>query len=229
MHTLYVAAHGTVVALGAYAADLQGQAEIAQRRRQPTAERPTALEITAAQGMIARFDGFEHLAAAAYLSAPSSSTNPGQAATPTRRLETALAAWEVQAHRTLAARPDPADLVRVARVQALITNTTSILTEAAATKGHIDVDVIQRLAPSLEASQIAWNRMAKRWRELTSPASRIDPALVGAASEVRAAIAVAATNRAGWATPDQLANRLDLPHTAKTLHLSMVASVEIAY
>ena len=229
MHTLYVAAHGTVVALGAYAADLQGQAETAQRRRQPVAERPTALEVTAAQGMIARFDGFEHLAAAAYLAEPPSSTNPAQTAKPTKRLETALAAWEVQAHRTLAASPDPADLVRVARVQALITSTTSILTEAAAQKGHIDVDVIQRLAPALEASQIAWNRMAKRWGELTSPASRTDPALVGAASEVRAAIAAAATNQAGWATPDQLASRLDLPNIVKTLHLSMVASVEIAY
>jgi hypothetical protein len=230
MHTLYVAAHGTVVALGAYAADLQAQAETAKRQRQPIAERPTALEITAAQGMIARFDGFEHLAAAAYLvGEPPSSTNPGQAATPTKRLQTALAAWEVQAHRTLAARPDPADLVRVARVQALITSTTSILTEAAAQKGHIDVDVLQRLAPSLEASQIAWNRMAKRWRELTSPASRIDPALVGAASEVRAAIAATATNQAGWATLGQLASRLDLPNIVKTLHLSMVASVEIAY
>jgi hypothetical protein len=170
MHTLYVAAHGTVVALGAYAADLQGQVETAKRRRQPIAERPTALEISAAQGMIARFDGFEHLAAAAYLARATSpsSMNPGQAATPTKRLETALATWEVQAHRTLAASPDPADMVRVARVQALITSTTSILTEAAAQKGHIDVDLIQRLSPSLEASQMAWNRMAKRWGELTS-------------------------------------------------------------
>jgi hypothetical protein len=137
MHTLYVAAYGTVVALGAYAADLQGEGETAGRRRQPIAERPTALEVSAARGMIARFDGFERLAAAAYLvgEPPPSSMNPWQAATPTKRLETALAAWEVQAHRTLAARPDPADLVRVARVQALITSTTSILTEAAARKG----------------------------------------------------------------------------------------------
>ena len=65
--------------------------------------------------------------------------------------------------------------------------------------------------------------------ELTSAASRTDPALVTAASEVRAAIAAAATNQAGWATPDQLVNRLDLPNIAKTLHLSMVASAEIAY
>jgi hypothetical protein len=42
-----------------------------------------------------------------------SSMNPGQAATTTKRLETALATWEVQAHRTLAA-----SMVRVARVQA---------------------------------------------------------------------------------------------------------------
>jgi len=53
MHTLYVAAHGTVVALGGYATGLQRQLETAKRRRQPIAERPTALEISAAQGMIA--------------------------------------------------------------------------------------------------------------------------------------------------------------------------------
>jgi hypothetical protein len=57
MHTLYVAAHGTAVALGAYVADLQHRLKVATRRRQPMAERPTALEITASQGVIARFDG----------------------------------------------------------------------------------------------------------------------------------------------------------------------------
>jgi hypothetical protein len=150
-------------------------------------------------------------------------------AAPATRLETALAAWEVQAHRTLANNPDPADLVRVARVQALITSTTNVLTEAAARKGHIDNDSMQRLAPALEANQVAWSRAAKRWGELTNPASRTDPTLVGAASEVRGAIAAAATNPTGWATPDQLASRLDLPNTVKTFHLSMVASVDIAY
>jgi hypothetical protein len=57
------------------------------------------------------------------------------------RLEKALAGGEVQAHGTLVANPDPADLVRVARMQALIASTTRILTEAAARKGHIDGDV----------------------------------------------------------------------------------------
>jgi hypothetical protein len=230
MHTLYVAAHGTVVALSAHVTELQHQLEAAGRRRQPLAERPTALEMTAAQGMIARFDGFEQLAGAYLFGLPPTSANPEQLrqAAPAIRLETALAAWEVQAHRTLANHPDPADLVRVARVQALITSTTSVLTEAT-TKGHIDNDVMQRLAPALEANQVAWSRAAKRWGELTNPASRTDPALVGAAGEVRAAIAAAATNPTGWATPDQLASRLNLPDAVKTLHLSMVASVDIAY
>jgi hypothetical protein len=159
---------------------------------------------------------------------PRSLTSPVEVATPTQRLETALAAWEVQAHRTLAANPDPADLVRVARVQALITSTTSVLTEAAARKGHIDGDLLHRLAPALEADQVAWSRFAKRWGELTSPASRTDPALVEAASEVRAAIAATATTQTGWATPE-LASCLNLPDAVKALHLSMVAAVDVAY
>jgi hypothetical protein len=87
--------------------------------------------------MLTRFDGFEQLAAG-YMAATSENFDQMKAATPGTRLAMALAAWEVQAHRTLAANPDPAHLVRVARVQALITSTASILTEAAVRKGQID-------------------------------------------------------------------------------------------
>jgi hypothetical protein len=176
MHTLYVAAHGTGVALGGHVTDLQHRLAAGQRRRQPLAERPTLLEITAAQGMIARFDGFEQLAGGYLFGLPAASANPDRVrqAAPAARLETALAGWEVQAHRTLANNPDPADLVRVGRVQALITSTTSVLTGATARKGHIDNDIMQRLAPALEANQVAWSRAAKRWGELTNPASRTD-------------------------------------------------------
>ena len=231
MHTLYVAAHGTAVALGGYVTELQHRLEVGTRRRQPMAERPTTLEITEAQGMIARFSGFEQLAAANVFGQPIPSADPGQrrAVAPATRLETALAAWEVQAHRTLAASPDPADLVRIARVQALITSATGVITEAAARRGHLDDDVMQRLGPALEASQVAWSRSAKRWGELTNPASRTDPALVGAASELRSAIAAAASNQGGWATPDQLATRVNVPATVRSLHLSMVASIDIAH
>jgi hypothetical protein len=231
MHTLYVAAHGTAVALGAYVAELQHRLEVGTRRRQSMAERPTTLEITEAQGMIARFSGFEQLAAAYMFGQPPPSADPGQpkAAAAATRLETALAAWEVQAHRTLAGNPDPADLVRIARVQALIISTTSVISEAAAARGHLDEDVMQRLGPALEAGQVAWSRAARRWGELTNPASRTDPALAGAASELRSAIRAAATNQGGWATPDQLATRVNLPAAVRSLHLSIVASIHIAY
>ena len=106
MHTLYVAAHGTAVALGGYVTELQHRLEVGTRRRQPMAERPTTLEITEAQGMIARFSGFEQLAAAHMFGQPlrprtlaSESGGTGHAA------GNSLAAWEVQAHRTPAANP----------------------------------------------------------------------------------------------------------------------------
>ena len=41
---------------------------------------------------------------------------------------------------------------------------------------HIDVDVIQRLAPSLETSQMAWSRMAMRWGELTTSETEVSAA-----------------------------------------------------
>ena len=170
MHMLYVAAHATTVALSGYVADLQRRLEVGARRRQPLAERPTALDITEAQGMIARFDGFEQLAAAYLAGQPPTAGNPAEVsgAAPAKRLETALGAWQVQVHRTLAATADPADLVRVARVQALISSTTGIITEAAARNGAIDPDIVDRLAPALESNQVAWSRAAKRWGELTS-------------------------------------------------------------
>jgi hypothetical protein len=70
----------------------------------------------------------------------------------------------------------------VARVQALIaTTTTVVVSEAAARRGEIDAGVVERLTPALENAQLAWSRSARRWAELTTPASRTDPALVEAA------------------------------------------------
>ena len=189
------------------------------------------LEVESAGGMIARFDAIEQLAAGSLAARRINAAD--QPATgrrrPAMRLEAALAAWEIQAHRTLANQPDPADLVRVARVQALIATTTVVVSEAAARRGEIDAGVIDRLTPALENAQLAWSRSARRWAELTTPASRTDPALVEAAGQLRAAIRAAVANQTGWATPDQIAGRIDLPATAMTLHRSMVAGVELAY
>ena len=164
LHALYVAAHATVVALTGYQRDLQHRLAVGARRRQPLVERPTALEVESARGMIARFDAIEQLAAGSLAARRINAAD--QPATgrprPAMRLEAALAAWEIQAHRTLANQPDPADLVRVARVQALIATTTVVVSEAAARRGEIDAGVIDRLTPALENAQLAWSRSARR-------------------------------------------------------------------
>ena len=103
-----------------------------------------------------------------------------------------------------------------------------MVSEAAARRGEIDAGLIDRLTPALENAQLAWSRSARRWAELTTAASRTDPALVEAASELRAAIRAAVATQTGWATRDQIAGRIDLPATVMTLQRSMVASVELA-
>jgi integrase len=57
----------------------------------------------------------------------------------------------------------------------------------------------------------------------------IDPALVEAAGELRAAIGAAVATQTGWATPEQIAGRIDLLATVTTLHGSLVAGVGLAY
>jgi hypothetical protein len=225
LHVLYVAAHATALALTGYQRDLQHRREVGARRRQPLVERPTPLEVESAGGLIARFDAIEQLAAgsmaAQWLNAADQPVTGRRRSA--MRLEAALAAWEIQTHRTLANQPDPADLVRVARVQALIVTTTVVVSEAAARRGEIDAGVSDRPIPALENAQLAWSRSARRWAELTTPASRTDPALVEAASQLRPAIGATVANQTGWATPEQIASRIDLPTTAMTLHHSMGA------
>src|SRR5215203_5759412 len=83
--------------------------------------------------------------------------------------------------------------------------------------------------PLLDETHVAWSQMARRWAELTSPESRVDPLLVRAASQVRATVAATASNPTGWATPDEIAGRVDLPRTMNALHLNMVSTVDVAH
>jgi len=88
--------------------------------------------------------------------------------------------------------------------------------------------VAGRLTPALKNAEVAWSRSARRWAELTTQAGRTDPALVEAAGQLRAAIRAAVANQTGWATPDEIAGRIDLPATVMTLRRRLVAGVELA-
>jgi hypothetical protein len=89
--------------------------------------------------MIAWFDAIEQFTAGSLAARRSATAN--QPATGRRsqatRLEVGVAVWEIQAHRTLANDPDAADLVRVARVEALIAATTVVVGEAGARRGEM--------------------------------------------------------------------------------------------
>jgi hypothetical protein len=133
MHTLYVGAHGTAVALEEYANDLRDRRQTDTRRRRPVGLRPTVREIQAAEAMLSRFEVFEQLATGYVAAHPVTASVLGEVRpTPQpSRLQSALTAWDIQVHRTLITDPDAADLVRIGRIQALIASATAVVTEAA--------------------------------------------------------------------------------------------------
>ena len=106
----------------------------------PFIERPTVLEVESARGMIARFDAIEQFAAGSTGAQRINGADPAG-----NRSESA---GHPSGSRTgclgdpgppdLANQPDPADLVRVARVQALIATSAVVASEAAARRGEID-------------------------------------------------------------------------------------------
>ena len=147
----------------------------------------------------------------------------------TDRLASALAVWDIQGHRSLAAHPSPPNLTCVARVQALIATASGVVAEAATQLGLVEPAASERFATLVDASQIAWTRAANRWSELIDPAARTDPKLLGAASEVRAALAAAAHDQLGWAAAEVIAARLNVPTAVVQLQLATAAAVDMAH
>src|SRR5215207_777200 len=162
MHTLYVAAHGTALAITEHTKDLHDQLQIDIRRRRPVAQRPSTHEIKAAQALSIRFGVFEQLVGGYVAVHPVGPAVLGEIRPipPASRLQSVLASWDIQVHRTLVANPDAADLVRVSRIQALIASATAVVNEAAASQGIVDRQVVQRAIPFLDDTQLAWSKVA---------------------------------------------------------------------
>ena len=181
MHILYVAAHGVTVALAEHAAMITQQLRRDSLRKTPAPVRPDPGEPDAARAMISRLDFFEQIAGHHLFG--STSQLPGEADGPlvsvTDRLTSALAIWDIQAHRSLAAQPSPANLACVARVQALIATTSSVVAEAAEQTSSIDRAAAGRSTTLADTSQLTWTRAADRWSELIDPAGRTDPKFAG--------------------------------------------------
>jgi hypothetical protein len=147
----------------------------------------------------------------------------------TERLQQALIGWDIQAHRTLAAIPTPANLLLASRTQAGIATAAAAILHAGASTGHVDTHAYEyRLAPTLDATQQGWTHVATRWAEMTTPASRTDLDLVHAAGELRAAVREVAHDKTTWARPEVMAGRVDLGEAAEYLQQALSTAVDVA-
>jgi hypothetical protein len=224
MHTLYVGAHSVSVAAQQHVADV----ELATTRGMSSRE---SRAVPRGQDAINRLAAFEQLADA-YVGTQFARAAQGEhvhGPNGTERLQQALIGWDIQAHRTLAAAPTPANLLLTSRTQAGIATAAAAILHAGANTGNIDTHAYEhRLAPTLDATQQAWTHVATRWAEMTTPASRTDLDLVHAAGELRAAVREVAHDKTTWARPEVMAGRVDLGEAAQDLQQALSTAVDLA-
>ncbi len=225
VHTLYVASHGVNVSLGRDIRAFEGV--LAKKEVLPQGESLAASRIARERVAV-----FEQLAGS-YVSRTYPDALRGEHRPPPSgsRLGQALACLDVQVHRTLVRDPSGAGLLVTAQSRSLIMMAGQALLDAAAQTGVIEPDQYRsRLAPALEEAQTAWAGMATTWRDLTPPsARRLTPDFTTAAAEARAAILEIIHHRATLATPQVLAERVDLASTARTIQDAISAGLDQAH
>lgn len=231
MHALYVSAHAVSVSLHAHGRDLYEDAR-AQGRLVQLAVARSPYAIPPTTEWIGRFTACEN-AGLAYLHGSSGRLSDGlagEAGWPRDdrdRLGRALAGWDIQAHRSILADPSAAHLLLVTRTQALIAGAGLVLVEAAGRSGIVEPS--DRLISALAEVGRTWSNLASRWNDLVMPDARIDPPLIRAAAEVRAAFRELTHDTTKIATPDVIALRPTLePATQATLRAFETAA-ELAH
>ncbi|WP_158607498.1 hypothetical protein [Flexivirga caeni] len=222
MHTLYVAAHGVGVAVQQHIQDTEDR----------FGSKPSLINraITRGRDAAAQLVAFEQLAGA-HVGTRFAQVMRGEHrhAVGAGRLHQAMAAWDVQAHRAIAAAPTATHLHLVARTQAFLSAATAHLLDAAVQSQHLETGSFQQqLRPALESTHTSWSLIARRCEQLADRRDRPDATLVRAAGELRAAITEVGYDKTAWASPSTIASRVDLDDTVATLHQGIAAAVEAA-
>lgn len=172
LQTLYVATHAVGVTLDAFRDESASPSGPGHGRGRP------------AYGWKSRVESFErYLHAELEGPAKSGPMRLGSDDT-TNRLEVALASWEAEAGRVLAAEPGPRTVGLIAHVQSLVVEMAgSVLA------GTDDSDLVHphRIERISSASQEAWRRLGHRWFDLAEHTDRPDEAIVVVGREVRTA------------------------------------------
>ena len=223
MHVVYVSAHSVGVALNPYIADLQ-------RRTDARQSIPRGDSLTRARDTRERIGAIERLAGVALKDRwPSALAGEHRDQAWPGRLEQALARWDLQAHRTLAAPPTVSNLAVIARLQQNIAVATAIISAAGANQGKLDPATVARIRPTLAELDRTWDALGNDLDALQGRQRRRDDKLVLAGGEVRAALHEITHDRTGLATPDVMSDRVDLQVAAQQLHQSLTAAVDLAH
>ncbi|RYV50273.1 hypothetical protein [Pengzhenrongella frigida] len=224
MHVVYVASHGVGQALDNYNRDLRRVLD-AKHRVEPgqSAEQ--------SRDLLVRVGTAEQLAAS-YLSGRWPAALTGQHLDPVEpgRLERAVARWDVQARRTLAASPTATDVLFTVKVERDLTVTGARIFTAAAHLGAIDADQhANRLQPALGSLDDAWAQLGVDLQQIAGRARRIDPDLLHAGAELRASLREITADLGGHAGPETMAQRVDLRAASREVQRGLVAAVDFGY
>lgn len=227
VHTLYVATHATTIAVRAQAA----QYDYDSRRRGGRARPPRPAELRFVAALADRLTAFEELAGRYVTSHPVTMAALGEvrAEQPLGRLASALQHWDAQVHRTFVTVVDLPDVVRVARVNAMVAAATGSLAEAAAELGVADPPAAARLTAAASSVEVVWTQLAEVTGHFVGPDARTDPLLIRAAAETRAAVRDVACGPLGFKQPRQLPDPGNLLRTVQSLQQSLASSIDVAY
>lgn len=226
MHGLYVTAHAVGVALYDVGRHQYVRTRRAGRYNPDHSASPYA--IAPVTEWVHRMNVCEVLAQR-YLGRGFAAAMAGEALAPIEndhRLAQALARWDIEVHRTLAGEAWTPNMVLVSRTQGLIAAATSVLLQAERGTGQADG---ARLPSLVEDSARAWNDLATRWGDLTRPDARLNPGLLAAAGEVRAAYRELTHDNTVMASIDNIALRPGFADGLKESLRAQDAGLEIAH
>ncbi|NMM24510.1 MAG: hypothetical protein HHJ11_13660 [Phycicoccus sp.] len=224
MHVVYVASHGVGQALWQYNRDMRRVLDAKHRLDE-------GQSADQSHNLLVRVGAAEHLAAS-YLQSRWPAGLTGQHREPVEpgRLELAVAHWDVQARRTLAASPAAANVLFTVMVERDLTVTGARILAAAAQVGAVEPDQhAQRLGPALGLLDEAWARLGGDLAQITGRARRIDPDLLGSGAELRASLREITADLGGHAAPTSMAHRADLGVASLEVHRGLVAAVDLGY
>lgn len=227
VHVLYVSTHATTLAVR-----LQlDQQHHKMRRHKSSPGRPRPADLRALGTLVDRLTTFEDVAGQYVRAHPVAVAGLGQARAQRApgRLSTVLTRWDAQVHRTFGSAIELPDLIRVARVNAMVAAATGALADTALDRGAVDAPAAGRLRGATGTLEALWTQVAELVGNYVSVDLRTDPLLVRAAAETRAAVRDVACAPIGVKRPDDLPDLDRLRGTVQTLQQSLASSIDVAH